>query len=687
VKRETSGTIQAEAPLGVLEGSASSMPNNPFGAHLLASSPETIDRQLLWAKHLVGPRGYVKNLLNGIDASLLHPRGEWIHFVKQAYAHDLIPVCRLAGHHTGVFWEKPLADAPLDYSSMATAIARLVDGLPTHPNYPLYIEIWNEPHLPVEWSMAPSVEEYAHFLSQVSEKIRSLGKPNVYLLNAGLSPLAQMGEILPSSLKAFDLLSSHPYPHNHPPSMNHHHGTSFDVGEFVIDAYEQELAILSKFGRDGIPVMITETGYNLGNRLFRDYPMIDEQNRARYMVEAYRDYWLKWPEIRAVIPFLLSSAGEWTSFAWVPPDSGSDKDGRPLSPTLQYQYVAALAKPTEDLASVSGRILSSDGEAPISGARVSLKGGLKDFVTGADGFYILGKLPYGQHVLEVTHEDFTSSTETLITEASQQNAHLEIELVPRALIPFSGSIKGTDLKPLSGVSVFMEPGSWQFHTNEQGYFSGILSPGVYEVKVSKHGFSTLNSILILGNSAAKPQILSLILSRIPIPEANNLLLNSNFEETFIAGLGAGWQSRDGGVHAESYFQLSESFISGQFSQGIDLQQGVSLIEQWTPYTIIETGASYRLSAWARLIPKTMSSATDLTRESDFRILAVFMTNESQALGVITTKAVEYRNDGWIRFAGEGVAPSNSQRAMIEVGSVAGSGLLQIDDVFFGKSLD
>lgn len=658
--------------------SSGTPPNNPFGAHLLVGSIPAIDQHLDWALHLVGPRGYVKNLFTGIDQDIPGPKAEWVHFVEQAYRRGLIPVCRLAGHFNGSFWEKPAADQPLDYFSMAAAVKRVVAGLPLHDDLPLYVEVWNEPHLPIEWSMAPSPEEYAHFLVQVSAALRSLGRGNLHVLNAGLSPLQAMGAALPESLDAFDILASHPYPHNHPPQVNLHAGTAGAGSEFAIDSYQTELRVLERYGRPEKPVMLTETGYHLGNRLFKDYPVIDELNRGRYMVEAFRDHWLRWPEVRAVIPFQLSTGGQWSAFDWVDPEGGSDSQGRPLRPTLQYRYVAALGKPTEDLGSVSGRVLSSASGAPIAGAAVSFTDGGETFMTGADGFFILGDKPLGTHRIAAKHADFLGLEKEMNLSRSDQNLAVDFPLEHRHALLLSGRVDGDDGRPLPGVSIQVEPGAAEAKSGADGDFSLSLPPGVYQVELRKQGHATIKKQVGLPMQGA----LSLQMARLPLAEDANLLVNSNFEEGFGAGLALGWQSRDGKSHPESFFPKAGVMVSGQLSQGLRLGSGVSLFEQWTPYTALHPGRRYRLSAWIRL--EGLEGEPQASGSTQVRVLAVFMTNESQAVGLMTAEPAETRPGGWQRWTVDAVAPAGAQRAMIEIGSSTPEGVMLADDVYFGS---
>ena len=83
-------------------------------------------------------------------------------------------------------------------------------------------------------------------------------------------------------------------------------------------------------------VVLTETGYDLGNDWYGAYPAINEQNRAKYIKQAVA-YWSQWPEVRAVTPFqLVDTGGSWKEFEWIRPTSGPDENGYPNQARLQY---------------------------------------------------------------------------------------------------------------------------------------------------------------------------------------------------------------------------------------------------------------------------------------------------------------------------------------------------------------
>jgi uncharacterized repeat protein (TIGR01451 family) len=287
--------------------------------------------QLDRVRELMGPGAHVKQLFYGITTSTSGPNACWVEFVNGCYDRGLIPIVRLQGPFDGANWVKPPAASPGDYTDIAAAHARVVNGLPRRDGATLYVEVWNEPNLNLEWGGAANAVEYAEFLVDVAAAIRGLGDGRIKLLNGGLSPGGNIAPTafidamatVPGALQAFDVWSTHPYPGNRPPAENIHDGTANDYADLSIDAYLIELQRLADHGRGGLQVLLTETGYELyaQNLSFMGHPAIDESNRAAYMVQALRDYWSRWPEVLGVCPFeLVDPFGAWPTWDWLYPD-------------------------------------------------------------------------------------------------------------------------------------------------------------------------------------------------------------------------------------------------------------------------------------------------------------------------------------------------------------------------------
>jgi DNA-binding beta-propeller fold protein YncE len=331
--------------------------HNPYGVHTFVQDlclTPFIDMQLDQALQLVGSGGYVTQLFYRITAAKTGPDACAVYFVNAAYDRNLVPILRLEGEWNSVgFWEQPDPGPDGDYSEIAAAFARYVAGLPRRNTHPLYVTIWNEPDLSVEWSGQPSAAQYGRFFVAVSSAIRSLGDARIRILNGATTP-ANTGFIhqlmaVPGFVNAFDAWASHCYPYNHPPRYNIHQHTA-RYGNAVIDCYIEERDVIARYGgRAGLKFVVTESGYGLGENTyhFEGYSRIDETNRASYIAAAFDSYWRTWPEVIAVTPFELGDP--WSGWEWL---DWIDYT-LTLTPSLhfslvphpQFDAVAALGKP------------------------------------------------------------------------------------------------------------------------------------------------------------------------------------------------------------------------------------------------------------------------------------------------------------------------------------------------------
>ncbi|GAB4539543.1 MAG: hypothetical protein Kow0063_28450 [Anaerolineae bacterium] len=330
--------------------------HNPYGAHTFVQDlcwPEFIDFQLDQALELVGSGGYVTQLFYRITPSTGGPDPCAVYFVNAAYDRNLVPILRLQGvWNPAGFWEKPDPGSRGDYAEIAAAFARYVAGLPRRNTHPLYITIWNEPDLWVEWSGEPNAWEYGRFFVAVSNAIRRLNDPRIRILNGAVTPantrfIRQLLQV-PGFVSAFDAWASHCYPYNHPPWYNIHQRTA-RYGNAVIDCYIEERDAIARYGgRTGFKFVVKETGHGLGDDLyaFEGFPRINEVNRASYISSAFRDYWRNWPEVIAATPFELGdpwSGWEWLD--WIDYTVSLDPLRFSYAPHRQYGAVAALDKP------------------------------------------------------------------------------------------------------------------------------------------------------------------------------------------------------------------------------------------------------------------------------------------------------------------------------------------------------
>jgi hypothetical protein len=402
-------------------GVARSGPRNVRGIHTLAASSKAIDEQLRWAANLVGPGGAVTQPFLGIDAQTAGPSSDAVAYVEQAYEHQLDPILVLQGRYVNrdgcnasgyVGWLAPVPDGPASpanadgqggtYRQEAEGYRRFVEGLPRVDGRTLSVQIGNEPNLHEMWGGAADPGQYARFFADVSAAIHAIGDPRIRVLNAALAPegnvdnlqfIAEAIQADPRFASAFDEWASHPYPRNRPPWSNLHDGTASPDSRYTIDSYLLELDALRAGGVNptDLKVVLTETGYELGDRRHAAYPVISEQLRAAYMAEAF-EQWSRWPEIRVVTPFELAGwYGSWRSFDWVWPSSETTSHGLPTQPRPQY------ARLLPGLGTVTG-VARDDRGTPLQDVAVVSEPDGYRASTLADGTFIMLARP-GRYTL------------------------------------------------------------------------------------------------------------------------------------------------------------------------------------------------------------------------------------------------------------------------------------------------
>jgi hypothetical protein len=422
--------------------SAEQPPRNVRGIHTLAATRDAINDQLSWASAMVGAGGHVTQPFLGIDAATLGPTADAIAYVEGAYARQLDPILVLQGRYvnrdgcnaTGyVGWLAPIPDESGGrYQREAAGYARFVAGLPRVDGRTLLIQIANEPNLHEMWGGASDAAAYARFTVDVAAEIRALGDPRIQVLNAALAPegnidnlqfIAEAVQAEPAFGRSFDLWASHPYPHNQPPANNFHDGTALPGSRYTIDAYLLELAVLAQHGVDTaqIQVVLTETGYELGDTHFAQFPPVTDDLRAEYMVQAFRDHWSRWPEVRAVTPFQLSGwYGSWRAFDWVHPSSRTTPSGLPTQPRIQY------GRMVPGLGMVTGTVVDDRG-VPVDAAEVVAEPGGFQATSLPDGTFVLLARP-GNYTLRVVKDGFGSVQPPDLSVAAGERTSLALTL-------------------------------------------------------------------------------------------------------------------------------------------------------------------------------------------------------------------------------------------------------------------
>jgi len=656
--------------------------DNFFGVHFLPMSSNRIKSQVTLARTLVGEGGYAKCCFFGITRDTQGAKPEWRQLIDEIYRAEMIPLIRLGGVYAGKMWLAPQPDAPGDYTSIAKAVARVIKDLPIRG--PIYIEVWNEPNVSIEWTGKPNPEEYANFLVDVSRAIRALGDDRIKILNGGLATdpefLEEMIKLVPDVLYAFDVLASHPYPHNHPPEYNIHDGTA-RYKNATIDSYLLELDVLKKYGRGNIKVMLTETGYALGDETYKDegFPVIDEYNRADYIMRAFRDYWSKWDEILAVFPFEFcdtGSSGVWTNFDWVYPDTGISDLGFPTHAHLQYFYVAALAKPGNPWGAINGKVVERTSGLPIESALVEVPGTPIRCLTDQNGYYFLPRLGPTKYKVRVSKSGFSTAEATALVQLGI-NTVLNFKLTASQHYTLSGVVLDAQTKkPLAGAQITLQHGKHSAVSNEKGSFSfSGLVEGTYRLLVECKGYSShAKDLKVLADTKIKVNLRKLYRPQGLV----NMLTNSDMEEGEKSGVAIAWNNMDGKPHPDIYQLDHTTAASGTTSQKIlGNPTPNNFIWQMTNYSSIKPHHRYLAQVWAK--------CEDVPANSKGVYLAVmFFTNDGRPLLGSESKQHLKGTSDWMLLELTLTAPERAERAQITLKIDAPKGTAWFDNVFFGE---
>lgn len=670
-------------------GSSYALPNNYFGAHLLVGDGKPGSRgyrHLRWARHLVGRWGYAKTLFMNVDRQTQRPEPGWVDYINTCYQLELIPLIRLGGRMKNGQWLPPEPDAPGDYTSMAAAVRRVVEGFPRSDMCPLYIELWNEPNLNVEWAGRPNPKEYADFFVQAATAIRTIEDPRIRILNGGLATSPEWAEALcranPEFIQSFDVWASHPYPQSHPPSVNFHDKTARPGTHLTIDSYLLELDVLRRLGRPDVRVMLTETGYDLGNSANASYPIIDEYNRADYIVRAFRDYWSKWPEVAAVFPFEFCNEG-WERFDWVYPDSDMNEDGSPTRPHYQYTVVAALAKPTDTTGAINGTVTVAKLGSRLEGAKVSVHLQQMAALSDSMGNYFLPAMRPGKYRLFISKPGFAEVQQKVEVKRGE-NTVFDVALTAEELGSLHGVVRGgDDDKPLDHVEITLEPGEHSTTTDRRGrYEIKDVIPGRYTLKARAKGRHAYDARDVEVRADRESEH-SFVLGERQAPDGENLLSNGGIE----AGGGGGAKP---GValgfeplrppppeYRQGSTRISDRFVhTGRSSQEMDVRPDELIIRQITHYNTARPGTTYVAGAWVRIDTSDRDGQAWISLDATRNDGSVIHRIESK------TRAAG-RSREWIWLSASATAPAGAERLSLNLHTRGRSGSAWFDDVYLG----
>jgi hypothetical protein len=310
-------------------------PVNRYGIGLV-NEGSTLDHDL--AAKLAGPGGFILVIFADITPTRTSADPAWKQSISAAYARDLIPVIRMAPPW-GNRKVRNMGESPTSYQKLAQAYKAVIQDLPLRPDWPLYVQVHNEPNLCYEWDCDASAgtltdktvaNEYAHMLADVAAALHSIGDPRIKVLNGALAPggaatcqcgtsnftpgtlsatfLAYMQQSVPGLFDQIDAFAAHSYP-----------AQGEGWGFFV--AYPQSLTGLKYFekelaaiGKGSMKVLITETGWPTTG----DGQSWSRDQVADFTVEAVKNVWLTHPNVLGVTPFMLRDTS-WDQFGWTDP--------------------------------------------------------------------------------------------------------------------------------------------------------------------------------------------------------------------------------------------------------------------------------------------------------------------------------------------------------------------------------
>ncbi len=283
---------------------------------------------------LAGPGGWVTVIFADIKPGRTSAEPSWKQSIADAYARDLIPVIRMAPPW-GDRNVRKMGESPTSYKGLAQVYKAVIADLPKRADWPLYVQVHNEPNLCYEWVCSSGsltaqqvASEYAGLLRDAADALHSLGDSRIKVLNGGLAPggvnscdcatqngppgtlaatfLGYMKGAVPNVFDKIDAFASHSYP-----SKGEGWGFFCPYSEANpgLKYFEKELAAI---GKPNMKVVVTETGWTVQHESYN----WSREQVADFSVEALKNVWLTHPSILGITPFILRDSS-WDKFAWV----------------------------------------------------------------------------------------------------------------------------------------------------------------------------------------------------------------------------------------------------------------------------------------------------------------------------------------------------------------------------------
>lgn len=373
-------------------------PNNPYGVMLGMSGADASDYASIhfqWARDLIGEWGHVRVSshihdmdINGAVRTLVICRAKRLIpvmtglYVPQEYqipgGADAAAYVRDDGY--------PLAAER--YRKWAEDLAKLGAVVP-------YYELGNE--INGKWK----AEAYGKYIIAVSKALKG-AMPQLKMTSAGLAGngadfLEEMLTAVPEAKNHVDCWGLHPYGANHPPA--------YERDGYCLKGHLWTAAALKKFGIDNPRFVMTESGYEIGNKADADYPRITDELRAQYLVEAYETIWAPDPRVVTLTIFMLQGAIYPGWDGWVLIDTFCRK-------SETYKALAEVPKPKgsdwmpQGKCSIAGRITDADSKQGLERVFVYTVPGLYAAETDSVGRYKIENLPAGSYEVRMFRDGF-----------------------------------------------------------------------------------------------------------------------------------------------------------------------------------------------------------------------------------------------------------------------------------------
>ncbi len=309
--------------------------NNKVGIHIFS------EKDLEDAARLVntnGDWGYVTLVITEGERD----RDRWQQVFDKMRKLHLIPIVRIATKAEGPNWLKPKEEEINNWVSFLNSLNWVIQNR--------YVIVANEPNHAVEWGGEIKPDEYATYLKQFSQALKSVSG-DFYVLSGALDASAtgkngtmeqtkfikEMLKKEPDIFENIDGWNSHSYPN---PDFS---GKETDTGQKTVSGFEWEINFLKSLGiNKELPVFITETGWS--NEKLTDEKIADK------FVWTYQNVW-KNKQVVAVTPFILNYPAEpFDKFSW------KTKEGTYLP---NFDKVRDMPKETgEPIQIVKGDIIS-----------------------------------------------------------------------------------------------------------------------------------------------------------------------------------------------------------------------------------------------------------------------------------------------------------------------------------------